>query len=77
MICPRCRAPRVYASKSRTPVEKLLRKLVSSKRLYRCHLCDWRGWGRPSAYGKARALVGRLTVKREPLDIKSLDQHLD
>jgi predicted RNA-binding Zn-ribbon protein involved in translation (DUF1610 family) len=42
--CPACGSPRVFRSRTRTKFERLRRELTS-KRPYRCHTCNWRGWG--------------------------------
>jgi predicted RNA-binding Zn-ribbon protein involved in translation (DUF1610 family) len=42
-ICPKCGAPSLHRSRSRTTIEKFKRK-YSFKRQFRCHQCGWRGW---------------------------------
>lgn len=41
--CPACDAAALFRSRSRSFGEGL-RKKMTSKRLYRCHRCGWRGW---------------------------------
>jgi hypothetical protein len=41
-ICPEC-GGRTHHSHTRGLVEKLIRA-VTSRRMYRCHSCSWRGW---------------------------------
>ena len=41
--CPVCGSQRVFRSRTRTRFERLRRELTS-KRPYRCHACNWRGW---------------------------------
>jgi predicted RNA-binding Zn-ribbon protein involved in translation (DUF1610 family) len=43
-ICPACGSDRVFRSRTRTALERYRRQLTR-KRPYRCHACDWRGWG--------------------------------
>ncbi len=43
-ICPKCQSKEIYRSRVRTNWEAW-RKQVTNKRLYRCHICGWRGWG--------------------------------
>jgi hypothetical protein len=42
--CPACGSDRVFRSRARTALERYRRQLTT-KRPYRCHACDWRGWG--------------------------------
>jgi hypothetical protein len=42
--CVNCGSQMIYPSKTRTRWEKL-RKQVTAKRPFRCHCCEWRGWG--------------------------------
>ena len=44
--CPKCKAPRIARSRSRTWLERLRRE-ISTERLFRCHACGWRGWLQP------------------------------
>ena len=41
--CPQCTSDLIHRSRSRTRWEAW-RKVVTGKRLYRCHTCGWRGW---------------------------------
>ena len=41
--CPACESTRVYPSRVRNPIEKV-RQLLTRKRPFRCHECQWRGW---------------------------------
>lgn len=44
MICPECGELKdVQRSHSRGTVEKILKR-VTPLRVYRCHVCNWRGW---------------------------------
>jgi hypothetical protein len=43
MTCGSCGSPRLHRSRSRTQLE-LLRKKLTSRRLYECSACGWRGW---------------------------------
>jgi hypothetical protein len=42
-ICPNCQAV-THRSHVRNRWERL-RKRITRKRPYRCHNCEWRGWG--------------------------------
>ncbi len=42
--CPRCRSNRIHRSRTRTFLERL-RRQFSTRRLFRCEACGWRGWG--------------------------------
>jgi hypothetical protein len=42
--CPRCKSDKIYSSRTRSKWE-VWRKEITGKRVYRCHECDWRGWG--------------------------------
>ncbi|MBI2834921.1 MAG: hypothetical protein HYX76_10910 [Acidobacteria bacterium] len=42
--CPACNSSRIYPSRTRSRLERL-RRFMTKKRPYRCHHCDWRGWG--------------------------------
>ncbi len=44
MTCLSCGSRNVYRSHSRGSTEKAVR-LVCPVAYYRCHDCDWRGWG--------------------------------
>jgi FlaA1/EpsC-like NDP-sugar epimerase len=52
--CPQCRSMRLHRSRSRTLSERLRRSL-STRRLYRCDECNWRGWLIPLEFGEAAA----------------------
>jgi hypothetical protein len=41
--CPSCGEFSLHRSHARNMAESL-RKKLSSKRIFRCHECDWRGW---------------------------------
>lgn len=41
--CPSCGSQEVHRSRPRTVSEKI-RKVLSEKRLHRCHSCGWRDW---------------------------------
>jgi hypothetical protein len=41
--CPACGGPRLYPSRARS-IRERLRRLVTSKRPFRCHACGWRAW---------------------------------
>jgi hypothetical protein len=41
--CPACGSTKVYPSRHRSSRERL-HQLFTTKRLYRCHACNWRQW---------------------------------
>ena len=43
-ICPKCASEDVHRSHTRSTWESW-RKTITGKRPYRCHACEWRGWG--------------------------------
>ena len=65
--CPSCGSQQMQRSKLRTLVEKL-RKTYTSKRLFRCQRCGWRGWLRP-----LDPVACALNDRVEPLDLSSID----
>jgi hypothetical protein len=46
--CPECRSQNLHRSRSRNKWEAW-RKEITSKRLFRCRACGWRGWAADSA----------------------------
>lgn len=42
--CPNCGSESIHPSRTRTGWEKFRRRLTG-RRPYRCHTCEWRGWG--------------------------------
>ena len=42
--CPKCQSDNIHRSRPRT-IWEWLRKKITHKRSYRCHACEWRGWG--------------------------------
>ena len=43
-VCPACGSTRVFRSRTRNVFERF-RRQFSMKRPFRCHACNWRGWG--------------------------------
>ncbi len=43
MDCPQCGSEKIYRSRHRNRIEAW-RKSISRKRVFRCHVCNWRGW---------------------------------
>jgi FlaA1/EpsC-like NDP-sugar epimerase len=65
--CPKCSAQTLFRSKARTLPERVRRR-VSTKRLFRCTSCRWRGWLLPIHVSDADA------VERPPVpDLAALD----
>jgi len=65
--CPRCASPSTRRSHSHNALERF-RRSYSTKRLYRCSACGWRGWLHELEFGDTAAVPGI-----EPLDLTSLD----
>jgi hypothetical protein len=42
--CPKCDSDEIYRSRAKSRWE-VWRKEITGKRLWRCHNCQWRGWG--------------------------------
>lgn len=42
--CPKCQADDIHRSHTRS-IWEVWRKKITGRRPYRCHACDWRGWG--------------------------------
>ena len=67
-ICPACKRASAHRSKARWFGERLF-KLSTSRRIYRCDSCGWRGWVLPMEQGAAFALESPADV-----DLKKIDQ---
>ncbi len=65
--CPGCRVGRAHRSRASTVPERI-KKELTSKRLFRCSDCGWRGWLVPMSFGDD-APVNLLPA----LDLTSLD----
>ncbi len=72
--CPSCESNRIHRSRTRTFVERL-RRQFSSKRLFRCETCGWRGWGMDTETD-ARP-EDQVTNGLPPPDLRALDAELD
>jgi hypothetical protein len=71
--CPVCGSHRVFRSRTRTRFERLRRELTS-KRPYRCHACNWRGW---APDGLLVAAGGEVAdVPPVPPDLGAIDSAL-
>jgi len=72
--CPACGSHRVFKSKTRTAFERY-RRQFTTKRPYRCHTCNWRGW----APGGAPAVApgDGLDAAATPPDLTAMDSALD
>jgi len=65
--CPRCASGRMHRSHTHNALERF-RRSYSTKRLYRCSECGWRGWLLPLEFGETPG-VARIEI----LDLTSLD----
>jgi hypothetical protein len=70
--CPTCHASKLHRSKARSVPERVRRRF-SSRRLYRCEACGWRGWLLPLHFNDPDA-GARLTTAP---DLASLDVALE
>jgi hypothetical protein len=71
--CPACGSPRVFRSRTRTKFERLRRELTS-KRPYRCHACNWRGWAPDNLLIAAAGDVADAPAS--PPDLHAIDSAL-
>jgi DNA-directed RNA polymerase subunit RPC12/RpoP len=70
-VCPRCGARRLFRSRSRSGLERLLRALTPF-RVYRCHACGLRTW----TFGRAASLASdqkELGLPARPLEKRDSD----
>jgi hypothetical protein len=44
VTCPKCGSNRIHQSRSRNAWERF-RRGFTVRRIFRCHACNWRGWG--------------------------------
>ena len=72
--CPACGSNRVFRSKTRTAFERFRRQLTT-KRPYRCHACNWRGWAPDGTQAVAPGDV--LDTPSAPPDLASIDSALE
>jgi len=73
--CPSCGSPRIRPSKSRSRWERL-RRQFSTKRIYRCQACQWRGWG-TEMLDQHASEEGRVRSAAPPPDIDAIDRALE
>lgn len=66
--CPACQKSSAHRSKARWFGERL-KKMFTSRRIYRCDSCGWRGWALPMEQGSAISLEQRGDV-----DLKEIDR---
>jgi hypothetical protein len=75
--CPMCGGDELYRSGIRSRAEDLRRSL-SSKRPFRCHACDWRGWLEPADHRDHAPLEEFAARSEESLeaapDLEALDE---
>jgi predicted RNA-binding Zn-ribbon protein involved in translation (DUF1610 family) len=71
--CPACGSHRVFRSKTRTAFERY-RRQFTTKRPYRCHACNWRGWAPDGMQTVAPADV--LETPSSPPDLGAIDSAL-
>jgi len=72
--CPACGSHRLFRSKTRTAFERY-RRQFTTKRPYRCHACNWRGWARDGTQVVAPGAV--LDTAATPPDLTAIDSSLD
>ena len=71
--CPSCKSNRVFRSKTRGAFERL-RRQFTMKRPYRCHACNWRGWGPDGTQAVAPGAV--LHAEARPPNLGAIDAAL-
>jgi uncharacterized protein with PIN domain len=75
-LCPKCNAEALHRSHAHSSLEEK-RKKLSSKRPYRCHECQWRGWLEESQLRYSAAVVKARVVTNEEHDVDIPDIALD
>jgi FlaA1/EpsC-like NDP-sugar epimerase len=66
--CPICETGMIHRSHAKSMVERVKREF-SSRRLYRCDACGWRGWLMPLQFA-----AGTSPIEAQPaLDLRTLD----
>ena len=68
--CPSCGSHRVCRSKTRSALERFRRRFTT-KRPYRCHACNWRGWAPDGMQAVAPQDV--LDSAGPPPDLSAID----
>ncbi len=58
MTCNACGSPRLFRSRSRSPLEQF-RKKLTSRRPFECASCGWRGWRTQTAGAKSETSMAR------------------
>jgi FlaA1/EpsC-like NDP-sugar epimerase len=69
--CPACGSDNVHRSRAKSRIEEA-RKSISHKRLYRCGVCNWRGWLVPIA----RRTPGPATDAAPAVDLAAIDESM-
>lgn len=72
--CPQCRSNRIHRSRTRTFLERL-RRQFSTRRLFRCEACGWRGWGIETELQEGRS--DPVTSEIPQPDFHALDTTLE
>ncbi|MCB2206146.1 hypothetical protein KQI65_15495 [bacterium] len=75
-LCPKCNAEALHRSHTHTVLEEK-RKHVSTKRPYRCHECDWRGWLEESQLRYSASVVKAKVVSNHEQDVEIPDIRLE
>jgi hypothetical protein len=66
--CPKCQSQNIHRSRSRSRWD-VWRKEITGKRQFRCHACNWRGWGidaRPNVVEAEREATARALAPQPP-----------
>jgi len=66
-LCPVCKLTSAHRSKARWFGERLF-KLVTSRRIFRCDSCGWRGWVIPMEQGAGLPVDPPVDVDLEKID---------
>ncbi len=76
LTCPKCETNNVHRSRARGCWESW-RRLLTRRRPFRCHNCDWRGWvpdtGVEPAAGHLAWSTARLSEDGAPHRLPELD----
>jgi hypothetical protein len=72
--CRNCGSESIHASRTRTNWERI-RRQWTGKRPYRCHTCQWRGWGVETEprFPLDEQMLAAQAIAAEPIDLRVLE----
>jgi predicted RNA-binding Zn-ribbon protein involved in translation (DUF1610 family) len=76
LLCPSCGSGDIHRSRTRSPWENL-RKSLTTKRLYRCQRCGFRGWTRDSGPRLDEAMRDRAERALAETDSQRIQEPVD